>query len=190
MGTGPAGSVSSKSVSSGSVSLVSAAVAWVPLTLVPLATAIPRFRFPEEKESRHQGYHGPGRGEHPQLGSRDRGVAVGAEVDLLAVIVEIAEPRVERLAARSGHPLGLQDGVADQGDVDGGRVDLQQVADRRMVAQRTDRLDAVHDPGGVHPGPHQEWDELTEVIRARAQPGQEQAHADVEYRLQHQGRDG
>jgi len=56
--------------------------------------------------------------------------------------------------------------------------------------QRADRLDAEHDARGVHPGPDQEGHQLAEVVRARAQPGQEQAHAHVEHGLQRQRRDG
>src|SRR6266568_1309497 len=158
----------------------------------PLATAVPRFRLPEEHEPHHQRHDGPADAPQPQLVHRHRPVAVGTvfEVRLFPGVVEGAIRGAVRLASRPADSLRLQYRVPYQADVNRGGVDLQQVSDRRMMTQRADGLDAEHDPGEVQPGPDEERQQLAEVVRAGAQPGQAQAHTDVEQRLERQGRDG
>src|SRR5690348_4917805 len=158
----------------------------------PLATAIPRFRLPEEDEPYYQRHDRPADAPQPQRVHRHRPMAVGTvfQVRLFPGVVEGAIRGVVRLAARPADSLRLQYRVPYQADIDRGGVDLQQVRDRRMMPQRADRLDAEHDPGGVQPGPDEERQQLAEVLRAGAQPGQAQAHAHVEQGLERQGGEG
>src|SRR2546430_7042391 len=116
----------------------------------PLATAVPRFRLPEEHEPDHEGHDRPADAPQPQPVHRHHAVAVGTvfEVRLFPGVVEGAISGAVRLAARPADSLRLQYRVPYQADVNRGGVDLQQVRDGRMMPERADRLDTEHDPGG------------------------------------------
>ena len=131
-------------------------------------------------------------------------MAVGAELQVLGVVRRArrdgalgrALPQgalvlVERVVAEGGRALGGQQRVADQGDVDGGRVELEQGGGPAVVLAvlGDELLDAVQHAGHVQPGPHQERQQLSEVVDSGADPGREQGDARIEHRQQQQGGD-
>src|SRR5580704_18227899 len=98
------------------------------------ATAVSRLRSPEEEEADHHGGNGPPDGVVPEMAGVGVVVTVGAVVleagrgvHLMAKSVPgMAQRAAERLAARRTESLALQQRVADQGDVQRGRIDLEQ----------------------------------------------------------------
>src|SRR6476659_11437952 len=85
----------------------------------PLATAVPRFRLPEEHEPHHQRHDRPADTPQPQLVHRHRPGAVGTvfQVSLFPGVVEGAIRRTVGLAARPADSLRLQYRVPYQADV-------------------------------------------------------------------------
>src|SRR5215813_2858980 len=120
-------------------------------TTIGSATAVPRLGPPEEEEPGDDRHHGPARRVPPQSRRADHRVAVGAEVDDLAledirrdvelrgVAVHRAPDRVVGVVAGHADALVLEQGVPDQSDVDGRRVDLQQVRQVRVVVENLAR---------------------------------------------------
>src|ERR1700722_14969428 len=103
------------------------------------ATAVPRLRAPEEQEADHDRHDCPAHGVDPQGGdARQVRVAVRAEGRNVSgyEVVELALGAVVRLGAGHGVPVLPQQRVADQRDVDRGRIDLEQVRDGRVIDQR------------------------------------------------------
>src|ERR1700733_8453932 len=103
------------------------------------ATAVPRLRAPEVQEADHDRHDRPAHAVDPEGGdAREVRMAVRAEGRNVSryQVVELAVVRVVRLGPGHGVPVLLQQRVPDQGDVDRGRIDLQQVRDGRMVDQR------------------------------------------------------
>src|SRR6266436_817874 len=91
------------------------------------AAAILRLRPPEVEEADHHGEHRPAYGVIPVVVRVGDRMAVRAveQVRLREMNPLRALRRVERLRAGLALALGFQQGVADQGDVERGRVELQ-----------------------------------------------------------------
>src|SRR5215831_5840930 len=116
-------------------------------TTIGSATAVPRLGLPEQEEPGDDRHHGPADRVPPQRRRADHRVAVRAVVDDLArehvrgnvelhrVAVHRAPHRVVGVVAGHAGALILEQGVPDQCDVDGRRVDLQQVRQARVVVE-------------------------------------------------------
>src|SRR5215831_15323117 len=171
-------------------------------TTIGSATAVPRLGPPEEEEAGDDRHHGPGGRVPPQSRGADHWVAVRAVVDDLArehvrgnmelrgVAVHRAPHRVVRVVAGHAGALVLEQGVPDQRDVDGRRVDLQQVRQVWVVVedlagdQGERSRDAEDDARGVHPGPDDERQQLADVVEPGAPAGQDKRAPHVEQGLQ------
>src|SRR6202034_3352042 len=97
------------------------------ITIGCSAAAILRLRSPEEEEPDYQGKHRPGYPVDPVVGRVGDWVAVRAPVQrLLQVLPGVTLQLVGRHGARLALALRREHCLADQRDVDRGRVDLQQ----------------------------------------------------------------
>src|SRR5258708_37797284 len=86
-------------------------------TTMGSATAVPRFRLPEEDEADYQRDDSPAGAGKPHVGLAEDGMAVGGvvEVPVGELRVHRAQPRVVRLRPRMAEALRGQYGVPDQG---------------------------------------------------------------------------
>src|ERR1035438_2539236 len=106
-----------------------------------LATAVPRFRAPEGEEPDDKRQDRPAHGIQPEIGMAHQGRAVRAVVEVLGrfLVIEGAQAVVVRCGARDAQPLRLQQGGPDQRDVDGGRVDLEDIGQLVMPGEALQR---------------------------------------------------
>src|SRR5215469_4375236 len=162
-------------------------------TTIGSATAVPRFRLPEEDKADHQGDDGPAGADKPQVRLGDDGMTVSSVEQMLVrePHIQRALPGVVRLGPRLTDALGVQYGVPDQGYEYRRGVDLQSERQARMLEEnpavdQRERLDAEQHPRQVQPGSHDERKQLADVIEARAPAGENQPPAEVEQRLQDQ----
>src|SRR5450631_3255887 len=120
-----------------------------------LATAVPRFRAPDVEEPDDERQDRPAHGIQPEVGMAHEGRAVRAVVEVPGrfVVVEGAQAVVVRRGARDAQPLRLEQRGPDQRDVDGGRIDLEDIGELVVLGEAVQRLDAEHDTRGVHPRP-------------------------------------
>src|SRR5579875_3396053 len=96
------------------------------------ATAVEHLLAPEVPEAEHQHDDRPSGAEQPQVAGDQRGMAVGAVVRVPAREPAgvpgpgLAPGRVERPGPERAGPLRGEQRVTDQGEVDRGRVELEQ----------------------------------------------------------------
>src|SRR5215470_6415378 len=145
-------------------------------TTIGSAAAIFHLRPPEEKEPEYQREYRPAYGVVPEV------MRVGVVVTVRAVqqglrrrLGTVAHGRpdvallcVVGLRAGGALPLGLQQRVPDQRDVQRRRVELQHLDDP-AVRLDAERGDVEQHPGYVQPGAQQERQQLAEVVDLRAE---------------------